>query len=367
MNSGIIALLGSGETAPGMTRVHRELLGRLGPPLGVTIDTSYGFQENVTEMTIKLVDYFKASLNLEMKSLSFTSFDTASALEKELFKQQVRESNYIFAGPGSPSYALHQWSRLDLRSDLEAALSNNGTVIFSSAAALTLGRFAAPIYEIYKAGADPYWLEGLNLLSSAGLNCVVIPHFDNKEGDGYDTSCCYLGIKRLELLESQLPDGTATLGIDEHTAVIIDLQESTIKVLGRASAHWRINGTELLLENESVTPLSQLVGFTPPTQPRESTTQSSAPSSPQELAEAVTAGSSDSGGYLAKLVLMAQTGGEGFIDPTPIVEGILNARVKARKSGNFELADELRDILTVAGIEINDGASGSSWTITKID
>ena len=365
MNTGIIALLGSGETAPGMTRIHRELLSRFDSKRGATIDTSYGFQENVAEMTQKLVDYFQTSLNLAMNPLSFTSFDAASSLEKELFKQQVRESNYVFAGPGSPSYALRQWTQLGLGSDLETVLQNNGTVIFSSAAALSLGKFAAPIYEIYKAGADPYWIDALDLLSLAGLNCVVIPHFDNKEGESYDTSCCYLGLKRLELLESQLPVGTATLGIDEHTAVIIDLEHATLSVKGRASAHWRIGGSEMLLENESTTPLSQLQGFSPVSKEQKPSAPVTEPESPEELAEAISSGSSSAGSYLAKLVLMAQTGGEGFIDPSSIVEGILDARVKARSEGNYQLGDDLRDMLTRAGIEIKDGANGSSWSITK--
>lgn len=365
MNTGIIALLGSGETAPGMTRIHRELLSRFDSKRGATIDTSYGFQENVAEMTQKLVDYFQTSLNLAMNPLSFTSFDAASSLEKELFKQQVRESNYVFAGPGSPSYALRQWTQLGLGSDLETVLQNNGTVIFSSAAALSLGKFAAPIYEIYKAGADPYWIDALDLLSLAGLNCVVIPHFDNKEGESYDTSCCYLGLKRLELLESQLPVGTATLGIDEHTAVIIDLEHATLSVKGRASAHWRIGGSEMLLENESTTPLSQLQGFSPVSKAQKPSAPATEPESPEELAEAISSGSSSAGSYLAKLVLMAQTGGEGFIDPSSIVEGILDARVKARSEGNYQLGDDLRDMLTRAGIEIKDGANGSSWSITK--
>ena len=33
-----------------------------------------------------------------------------------------------------------------------------------SAAAVTLGGFAVPVYEVYKVGADPEWVEGLDLL-----------------------------------------------------------------------------------------------------------------------------------------------------------------------------------------------------------
>jgi cysteinyl-tRNA synthetase len=93
--------------------------------------------------------------------------------------------------------------------------------------------------------------------------------------------------------------------------------------------------------------------------------QATEPQSPAELAEAISSGSDSAPIHLAKLVLMAETGGEGFIDPSSIVEGILAARVQARSDGNYQLGDDLRDILTRAGIEIKDGANGSSWSINK--
>ena len=197
MAKGKLVLLGSGETAPGMTKVHRELLSGLGEVRAVNLDTPYGFQLNVPQMTQKLVDYFKVSLQTDLKPLSFTNYEKSSGVERELFRQSVREANYVFAGPGSPSYALAQWKGLDLQEDLLHVLDNGGVVCFSSAAALTLGAFTAPIYEIYKAGAEPYWLEGLNLMGLLGIDCAIIPHFNNNEGQDYDTSCCYLGLERL--------------------------------------------------------------------------------------------------------------------------------------------------------------------------
>lgn len=367
MTTGVLALLGSGETAPGMTRVHRELLSRYDKPVAVNLDTSYGFQENVADMTKKLTDYFATSLSLSMKPLSFTSFAQTSAVEQSLFKSEVRAANFVFAGPGSPSYALHQWQPVGLANDLRSVLANGGTVIFSSAAALSLGAFALPVYEIYKAGADPYWLEGLNLLSAAGLNCVVIPHFDNKEGENYDTSCCYIGLRRLELLERELPPGTATLGIDEHTAVIIDLTTRTLKVTGRASACWRVAGTSRTLENGSITPLSDLQAplgapLDALVVPNDTTPE---PQGALELAEAIAASTGNVSDHLAALVQLAQTGGKGFIDPSPIVEGIINARLQARADKNFDLADTLRDLLSASGIELKDGPDGTTWSLSS--
>jgi len=109
MTKGILAILGSGETAPGMTKVHRELLRRHGGDLrAITIDTAYGFQENVPQMTEKLLGYFATSLHADFTPLHFPSFEGASEIERAVFKRDVRGANYVFAGPGSPSYAVAQ-------------------------------------------------------------------------------------------------------------------------------------------------------------------------------------------------------------------------------------------------------------------
>ena len=324
MAKGVLALLGSGETAPGMTKIHRTLLARLREVRAVNLDTAYGFQENVPQMTAKLVGYFATSLHTTLEPLHFTSYEGSTDLERRLVKRAVQDATYVFAGPGSPSYALAQWLPLGLRDDFRQVLATGGTVCFSSAATATIGAFGAPIYEIYKVGASPYWLDGLNLMADVGLNCVVIPHFDNHEGGNYDTSCCYLGKRRLELMEGQLPEGTATLGIDEHTALVIDLEADTLQVLGKSHGYWRLNGQTRVLENKSTTPLVELRAFQPPPQiERPAAPDQGARSTPRDLAQRVLAGGPDAIDALAQLVEASATGGEGFIDPTCLVEGIL--------------------------------------------
>ena len=79
-----------------------------------------------------------------------------------------------------------------------------------SAAALTLGSHAVPVYEIYKVGADPEWVDGLDLLARAHrIAAAVIPHYDNKEGGTHDTRFCYLGEERLRALEAGCPTTSA--------------------------------------------------------------------------------------------------------------------------------------------------------------
>jgi hypothetical protein len=349
-----------------MTKIHRKMLKSLQPTNAVNVDTAYGFQLNVSQMSEKLEGYFDTSLHLKMTTIHFPSYARASELERTLFKQQVRQADYVFAGPGSPTYALAQWAPLHFDEDLLNVLDKGGGLCISSAASLTLGAYTAPIYEIYKVGdPSPQWREGLNVLQHLGLRCVVIPHFDNNEGGNYDTRFCYLGEPRLIALEELLPDDVATLGVDEHTAAIFDLVSDTVTVEGRSNAYWRHNGSQKVLANGTTTDLDDLRNA--PTVPRVSSRVVEPPNDqgPTDLARIAGAGGDNATNALAQLVQLAATGGEGFIDPAPLIEGVLHARVSARASGQYELADELRDVLVSSGVEVQDRLDGTTTWILK--
>ena len=129
----------------------------------------------------------------------------------------------MFAGPGSPSYALRQWLGTAVPDLLAAKLRDGGCVTLASAAAVGLGVRSLPVYEVYKVGEDPRWLVGLDLLGVTGLRAAVIPHYNNAEGGTHDTRYCYMGERRLRILEELLPEGVDILGVDEHTAAIFDI------------------------------------------------------------------------------------------------------------------------------------------------
>jgi hypothetical protein len=346
-----------------MTKVHRDVLARVQPRRPVNLDTAYGFQGNVPQMTAKLVDYFSTSLQVDLAPLHFPSYERATELERAVFAQEVREADYVFAGPGSPSYALSQWRPLGLADELEAVLERGGAVCFASAAALTLGAYTAPIYEIYKVGVDaPYWLEGLDLMARLGLTCVVVPHFDNHEGQNYDTRYCYLGERNLSELEDQLPPGVATLGIDEHTAAIIDLDDQTLTVRGRGHAYWRLAGECTTLEHGHQTPLDLLRAPGPTARgANRAATPLEEPREVDELGRVALAGGPGAVEAVAHLVRRAQSGGAGFVDPAPLVDALLDARAGARRAGDFAAADAIRDTLVRLGFEVNDGAGGTTW------
>lgn len=86
----------------------------------------------------------------------------------------VRAADWVFSGPGSPTYALDTW----LPGPVGAALRDRvrerrGVTLLASAAAATAGVVAVPVYESYKVEAPPFWADGLDLLSELGL-CVAV-------------------------------------------------------------------------------------------------------------------------------------------------------------------------------------------------
>ncbi len=363
VTKGVLALLGSGEIATSMTKVHRELFKTIDEVRAVSLDTPYAFQANVPQMTEKIVDYFATSLRTAMAPLHFPHFESSTAVERAQFRQQVRAASYVFSGPGSPSYALQQWSPLELSHDLIASLHRGNVVSFASAAAVTMGAFTAPIYEIYKVGVQPYWLEGLDVLGAVGIRGAVIPHYDNAEGGTYDTRFCYIGGERLNRLEKQLPDDTGILGVDEHTAAIFDLDDDTLRVRGKAGVHWRVDGDTRSFPSGTTVDLAELRNFEP-----------SAPTPPasgqlplgtiEALAASAAQGGPASIDAIAALATMASSGSPDHIDPTQLIDGLLAIRDQARVRRDYTVSDEIRDLLVASGIEVKDDASGSTWVIS---
>ena len=258
---GTIVLMGSGELTATMVEIHKALLAQLGSePRAVFIDTPAGFQLNVDEISRKAVGYFRDNVKYPMSVASFKSIDSCTPYEAEQAFHEIRQADYLLIGPGSPTYAVRQWQQTPIPNILISRIENGACLVAASAAALTVGRFTLPVYEIYKVGTSLHWVDGLDILGYFGFNLVVIPHWNNAEGGTHDTRFCYMGEPRFRKLEQLLPEEVSILGLDEHTACIMDLEtkEATIKGLGRLTLRRR--GGELTFEKGERFPLDVLQG-----------------------------------------------------------------------------------------------------------
>ena len=116
-----------------------------------------------------------------------------------------------------------------------------------------------PVYEIYKCGADLGWEPGLALLSD--LDLTILPHWNNAEGGaGLDTSHCFMGLERFDDLYAMLPASTTVLGIDEHTACIIDPAAGQCLVLGAGGVTILHGGETQIFASQATFPLDVLAG-----------------------------------------------------------------------------------------------------------
>ena len=78
----------------------------------------------------------------------------------------------------------------------------------SGPATISVGAHALPVYEVYKVGDTPEWVEGLDVFSASGLDLAVVPHWNNTSGGDHDTRFCFMGEPRWNLLEKKLPPST---------------------------------------------------------------------------------------------------------------------------------------------------------------
>ncbi|GIF65942.1 hypothetical protein Ais01nite_39770 [Asanoa ishikariensis] len=409
--SRLLVVMGSGETAPTMVKPHRAVFERVTGP-SVLLDTPYGFQSNADDISERAVRYFDQSVGRTVSVVSWRR-PPVDAVAQELALASLRAAGWVFAGPGSPTYTLRQWRETAIPELLADKLARSGVVLFASAAALTLGTHTVPVYEIYKAGIEPHWEPGLNLIEGVlGFPAVLIPHYDNAEGGNHDTRYCYLGAQRLAALEASLPPGHLIIGVDEHTAVVFDLDAKTATVSGNGALTLRRSGvsavfpagTVLSFADLSAGPSAAVVPVpvalpaldlaSPADQPSlrgaadaldaRFTTALAARdvdtcvAAMLELEQAIVdwAGDTETNDgadhprsvLRGMVVRLGELARRGAADPAetvgPFVEALVELRTRARENRDYATSDAVRDRLTTAGVELRDTPDGPTWHLT---
>jgi len=278
-------------------------------------------------------------------------------------------------------------------------------------------------------GETPVWRDGLDLLGQLfGVQTAVIPHYDNAEGGNHDTRFCYLGERRLEKLEGDLPDDALVLGVDEHTAITFDLDGRRASISGLGGVTVRHRGVSATYPTGATIEVDAL--FTPP--------RAEAASASGVRADAVAAASGtaslsgahrsdggehasgspllmesnrlerefrarlaggDPGGAVTAIldldetlrewsrdstqsdepdrvravlqsliVRLGEAAAKGVGDPkepvAPFVDLLLELRKRARAAKDWGSADFIRDGLIAAQVEVRDNPDGTTWELT---
>ena len=255
-----------------------------------------------------------------------------------------------------------------------------------------------------------------------GAHCVVVPHFDNAEGGTHDTRFCYMGERRLAVMEELLPADAGVLGVDEHTALVFDLDAGDLTVTGRGVVTVRRRGVAERFPAGTRMPITSLVAAA-----RGARESGGAAASPADTARAPAESertapealgaprrgrarssrrlrrrlprggrgrpprrSSPSTGRSSTgrrtrckqtsptahgrcstrwCIAWAKPPRSGLRDPkealAPLVERLIVLRAELRNEKAWQLADRLRDRLVAAGIELHDTPGGTTWTLRE--
>jgi hypothetical protein len=397
----LLVLMGSGETTPTMVTPHQRVLAAVGEGPRLVLDTPYGFQENADELSARTLEYFARNVGHAVEVASLRDASVVGPIAAEVVAARITDAAWVFAGPGSPTYFARQLLATGVPDALRRRLTGgdrSAATVFASAAACTVGRLAIPVYELYKVGEAPHWRDGLDLLRPLGLDAVVVPHYDNAEGGTHDTSCCYVGDRRLRTLESELDGATWVLGVDEHTAAVIDLDARELRVEGRGRVVLRVRGAEHVVPSGSTIALDAVLdvvarlGASVPQGARVLAAEDVPASDGEGAADDAFTAAVARGDLVGAAELTAALVGTGGSDGTartrvvrqvaalariaqaglhehrelvaPHVELLLELRRAAREERRFSDADAIRDALVAAGIEVRDGAGDTRWEFT---
>lgn len=368
---GPVVLFGSGETSPSGRKVFDQVLKEMeASPRLALLETPAGFEPNSDYVIDRVADFIRHRLrnySPQVIAVPARKRGTPFSPDDPETVAPILEADMIFMGPGSPTYAVRQlrdslaWDYTLARHRLGAAL------VLASAATIAVSAFALPVYEIYKVGDDLHWVDGLDFFGLYGMPLVFIPHWNNNDGgEVLDTSRCFMGQARFAELMEALPSELTVLGIDEMTALIMDLEAMTCSVTGQggvtlihkgplrsypdtdvsesglAEVAEKRRGHVHQFQSGETFPLERFYPFKPP-----------------EAGEGLPGGVWELALEVAEGMAAKDHAVAGSPPPREVVE-LAERRQEAREKKDWAAADELRERIVEMGWEVTDTPRGSS-------
>jgi hypothetical protein len=338
MTIGRIAFLGSGETSLAGGRIFEALARLIPSPLRIAVmETTAGFELNSPQVAGRVADFLQTRLqnyNPTIDLIPARKKGTEFSPDNPEILKPLLTANLIFMGPGSPSYAVRQLKDTLAWDIIRARHRLGATLVFASAATISIGAWALPVYEVYKVGEDIHTKRGLDLFSDYGMNLSFIPHWNNADGGiDLDTSRCFVGIERFEQWHSLLPHDNIVIGLDEHSGFIMDFEAPCCEVNGVSSVSVLKSNEMKIYPAGAKFPLNELGGFQPPANIKE-------------------------GIRPEAWELIRQASQPEDDTPPPEVLALLEERKAARDRKDFAESDRLRDQISASGWTVQDSKEG---------
>jgi hypothetical protein len=306
------------------------------------LETPAGFELNSPAVAGRIADYFQRRLKNHLPEIRVVPARAKGSKlgpdNPEVIKP-LATADLIFMGPGSPTYAIRQLRESLAWELIQERLRQGACLALASSAVIAIGKYALPVYEIYKVGEDLHWLDGLDFLGPLGLDLVVIPHWNNRDGgEELDTSHCFMGASRFNKLQRLLSDNSTLVGLDELTTLVIDLAGERCQIMGAGQVHILRDGRAEDYQSGDSFALAKLgdfrsdASFTPPS-----------PIVDQLMDEEK----------------MGEVAGEIPAEVLALVE----ERRTAREQADWETADRCREKIESLGWQITD--TGEGFRLTK--
>ncbi len=338
MTLGQIAFLGSGETSLAGGRIFEALARNIHEPLRIALmETPAGFELNSAQVVGKVGDFMQTRLqNYKpvVDVIPARKKNSAYSPDDPEIVKPLLYANLIFMGPGSPTYAIRQLQDTLTWNVIRARHRLGATLIFASAATISIGAHALPVYEIYKVGQDVHMVDGLDLFEDFGLHLSFIPHWNNADGGvDLDTSRCFIGMDRFAEWCNLVPPENETVGLDEHTGLIVDFESGLCEVSGVSSVSLVRECDPEMYPSGSKFPLNELGEFRIP-EPLEK----DIPAEVWEMCLNAPPLESD--------------------QPSDTVIALVEQRLLARANKNWSESDKLRDQIAALGWTVQDSKDG---------
>jgi cyanophycinase-like exopeptidase len=338
MTLGRIAFLGSGETSLAGGRIFETLARDIKEPLRIALmETPAGFELNSAQVVGRVGEFMKTRLqnyNPVVDVIAARKKNSAFSPDDPEIVKPLLHANMIFMGPGSPTYAIRQLQDTLTWDVIRARHRLGATLIFASAATISIGAHALPVYEIYKVGQDVHAVDGLNLFADFGLHVSFIPHWNNAEGGAdLDTSRCFIGMERFAEWCDRIPAENETVGLDEHTGLIIDFESGLCEVSGVSSVSLVRACDPEMFASGSKFPLNELGDFR----------------IPEPIEEDIPA-------HVWEMCVNAPPLEDD--QPSEQVIALVEQRVLARASKNWSESDKLREEIAALGWTVQDSKDG---------
>jgi hypothetical protein len=338
MTLGRIAFLGSGETSLAGGRIFETLARLIPSPLRIAIlETPAGFELNASLVAGRVGDFLKTRLQNYKPIIDLIPArkqGTEFSPDNPEILKPLLQANLIFMGPGSPSYVARQLKGTLAWDIIRARHRQGATLVFASAATISVGQWVLPVYEVYKVGEDVHIKNGLGIFSDYGMHVSFVPHWNNAEGGvDLDTSRCFVGMERFEQWRSLTPAENIIVGLDEHSGVIIDFEKEVCDVHGVSSVSvLKDSGTKIHASGVSF--------------------------SLSELGELKLPAKEGVRPEVWEMIASVQTPAADA--PSDEVLALLEQRKQVRAGKDFAASDRLRDEIAALGWKVKDTKEGQN-------